>query len=247
MREAVRQAQATEEASERARDRSVHMLAVVAHELRGPLGPMRNAAAVLGCERPVDAHRARLIIERQIAVMSRMIDDLLDLSRANSGKLGLVREQVRLDEIIDRAVEACAAALGRRRQRLLVSGSASGYELNADPLRLLQILGNLLENASKYSPVCNAIYLDIHVLESCVTLIVRDHGIGIPKEALGRIFEPFTQESRAAAFDRSGLGVGLAVVRELVEAHGGTIVVNSEGIGHGACFVVNLPRCGNEP
>jgi signal transduction histidine kinase len=182
-----------------------------------------------------------LIIDRQITQMSRLIDDLLDLSRANLGKFSLVLERVRLDEIVDRAVRACGPALEGRRQRLLVEGSAAGCEVSADPLRLLQILGNLLDNASKYSPEFNVIRLDVRAVDGQVVLSVTDHGIGIASDALPRIFEPFVQEERASVFDRTGLGVGLAVVRDLVEAHGGHVTASSDGIGRGARFVVTLP------
>jgi signal transduction histidine kinase len=234
--------QALEDASDLARSRYVRMLAFVAHELRNPLGPMRNAVAAISCERPEEIHRARLIIDRQITQMSRLIDDLMDLSRANLGKFGLELERVRLDEIVDRAVRGCGPALERRSQRVLVAGNAAGCEVSGDPLRLLQILGNLLDNASKYSPEFNVIHLDVRAVDSQVVLSVTDHGIGIASEALGRIFEPFVQEARACGVDRSGLGVGLAVVRDLVEAHGGRVTASSDGIGRGARFVVAFPR-----
>lgn len=240
--QAARHARALEEASDLARNRYVRMLAIVAHELRNPLGPMRHAVAAISCERPEEVHRARLIIDRQITQMSRLIDDLMDLSRANLGKFSLVLERVRLDEIVDRAVRACAPVLEGRSQRLLVAGNAASCEVSADPLRLLQILGNLLDNASKYSPDFNVIHLDVRAVDSLVVLSVTDYGIGIASEALGRIFEPFAQEPRASEFDRSGLGVGLAVVRDLVEAHGGSVTATSDGIGRGARFVVALPR-----
>jgi signal transduction histidine kinase len=150
-------------------------------------------------------------------------------------------ETVRLDEIIDRAVHASHPALEGRCQRLLLAGDAAGCEVSADPLRLLQILGNLLDNASKYSPDFNVIHLDVCVVAGRVVLSVTDYGIGIASDALARIFDPFVQEARASKFVRSGLGVGLAVVRDLVEAHGGSVTASSDGIGCGARFVVALP------
>jgi signal transduction histidine kinase len=240
--QAAQHARALEDASDLTRSRYVRMLAVVAHELRNPLGPMRNAVAAITCGRPEEVLRARLIIDRQITQMSRLIDDLMDLSRANLGKFSLVMERVRLDEIVDHAVRACRPALEGRNQRLVVAGNASGCDVSADPLRLLQILGNLLDNASKYSPDFNVIHLDVLAMDSQVVLSVTDYGIGIASEALGRIFEPFVQEVRASEFDRSGLGVGLAVVHDLVEAHGGRVTASSDGIGRGARFAVALPR-----
>jgi signal transduction histidine kinase len=244
LQNAIDHGKAVEHAAELARARHVHLLAVVAHELRNPLAPMRQAAAILGCAQPGEALRARLIIERQIAQMSRMIDDLMDMSRASVGKLSLALEKVRLQDIVEHAAASCKPAFDRRRQRLLVTARAPAVQLLADPARLLQILVNLLDNASIFSPDCSAVYLEIQALERSVSIGVTDRGIGISSDALGRIFEPFMQEARAATFDRSGLGVGLAVVRELVEAHGGHVTVSSEGIGRGTCFVVTLP-CGD--
>jgi signal transduction histidine kinase len=242
MRALAEQAPPTEEATDLSLGRYVRVLAVVAHELRSPLGPMRNAAAAISHGRPDDLLRARAIIDRQISQMSRLIDDLMDLSRARLGKFRVVMERVRLDEIVDRAASACRPALEGRGQRLLVAGNSAGCELSADPLRLLQILGNLLDNASKYSPDSNVIQLDVRAMDRYVTLSITDSGIGISSEALGRIFEPFVQEARASALDRSGFGIGLAVVRDLVEAHGGSVTASSDGVGQGSRFVVALPR-----
>lgn len=230
-------------AAQLAENQAVQSLAVVAHELRSPICSIRNAMTILLRASPADTSRAWSIIERQIGEMTRMVDDLMDLSRANTGKLTLVLEPVCLRSIVERASANCASALNRRRQRLLIGGAGLDEALNADPLRLLQILGNLLDNASKYSPDCNAIHLDVQALEGHVRLSVTDRGIGISADALGCIFEPFSQEARAASFDRSGLGVGLALVRDLVEAHGGTVSAHSDGVGRGASFVVTFPCC----
>lgn len=242
MNSAAENAHATAPAIETARVHPTHLLALVAHELRNPLGSIRNAATILDLKRPDDVSRARLIIEQQIYQMSRMIDDLLDVSRASAGKLGLVLERVRLREVVERAIEAHAPALDRRSQRLLMSGSDTNCELNADPVRLQQVLCNLLGNASKYSFDGGCIRLEVNALECQVALSVSDDGIGISAEAIDHVFEPFMQEVRAASFNRAGLGLGLAVVRNLVEAHGGSVAASSDGIGHGARFVVTLPR-----
>jgi signal transduction histidine kinase len=241
--QALEQVQAMEQAADAARADEIHRLAVVAHELRNPLASMRNAAAILGRGRPEDTPRVQVIIEQQIANMSRMIDDLIDMSRTHTGKLTLAPERVSLRGIVDQARETWTPALARRRQTLRVDATPPDCAMTADPLRVMQILGNLLGNASKYSPDGTEIRLEVELSDRMMTFGVSDNGIGIAADALPHVFEPFMQESRAASFDRSGLGVGLAVVRELVEAHGGTVAVSSAGIGRGARFEFTLPRC----
>lgn len=231
-------------AADRVRADEARRLAMVAHELRGPLAPMRNAVAILGRGRPEDTHRMQLIIERQVAQMSRMIEDLIDISRTRCGRLAIAKERVSVPEIVEQAREACAPMLARRGQRLIIDGDAQVLDVMADPGRLLQILGNLLGNASKYSPDGKDIRLEVSSPGGHVALKVSDEGIGISAEALAHVFEPFMQEPRASNFNHSGLGVGLSVVRELVDAHAGTVGVRSAGAGCGSCFVVTLPRCG---
>jgi len=242
--EALGQVQAMALAVDDARSDEVRRLAVVAHELRNPLGPIRNAAAILQCGRPEDAPRVQAIIERQVFNMSRMIDDLVDVSRSRTGKLTLKLEKVWLNELVEQARDACAPALRNRGQRLRVDARAPDCGMTADPLRLLQILANLLGNASKYSPDGKEIRLETRLFDGCLVIGVSDDGIGIASEALPHVFEPFMQERRAASLDRTGLGVGLSVVRELVEAHGGTVAVGSAGVDQGTTFLVTLPRRG---
>ena len=222
--------------------RQMEFLAFVAHELRNPLAPIRNAAAVLSHARPEDIVAMRTIIERQIAQMSRMIDDLLDVSRAGTGRLRLIPGHVRISDVVAHAAENVAPALSRRGQRLDVIGLDDAGDLDGDLTRLVQVLSNLLDNASKYSPDGQAIQLTVRLLEHSVELSVVDSGIGMSIRALKNIFEPFAQEVHAVGFNATGLGIGLAVVRDIVESHGGRVTASSAGLGYGSRFVVTLPR-----
>jgi diguanylate cyclase (GGDEF)-like protein len=218
------------------------LLAVVAHELRNPLGPIRAAASMLDRVEPDALPRLRAVIERQVQHVTRLIGDLLDLSRIDSGKLRLQRGLVDLAVLVEESVEACRPALDVRGQRLEVRMPPGPLPLDGDPLRLVQVLTNLLDNASKYTPERGALHLDVEVYPEAYVLSVEDDGIGITPEALPHIFEPFVQDLHATRFNAAGLGIGLAVVRELVEAHQGTVAVYSPGQGHGSRFVVTLPR-----
>ena len=229
-------------AVEGARVRQMEVLAFIAHELRNPLAPIRTAAAILGGGRTEDIVAVRTIIERQVGQMSRLIDDLLDVSRASTGKLRLVRALVRVDDLVARAIEAAEPAMAGRGQHLDVIGLDSSVTLNADGTRLIQVLSNLLDNASKYSPKGQPIQLNVRCLEQSVELSVLDRGIGISIHAMKHIFDAFNQEPHAVGFNATGLGIGLAVVRNVVEAHGGRVTAFSEGLGYGSRFVVTLPR-----
>ena len=221
--------------------RQIEFLAFVAHELRNPLTPIRTAAALLTRASPEELERAQYVIERQVSHMSRMVDDLLDIARGKTGKLRLAIAEVELKECIDAAVASCLPAMAKRRQRLEMRGVGHGCALQADADRITQILSNLLDNASKYSADGQAIHLDVRLLESTVEISVLDTGIGIAAAALGAVFEPFAQTPQAVVFNASGLGLGLAVVRELVESHRGRVEASSEGVGRGSRFVVTLP------
>ncbi len=219
-------------------------LASVVHELRRPLAPIRSAAAMLGRLPSDDAPalaRLQAIIERQVVHLSRLVEDLLDLSRVGTGKLRLERCIVDLRDVIGAAVEACLPAAERRRQRLVVELPPTPLEVEGDPLRLVQVVGNLLENACKFTPAAGSIELLAAARGHLAVLSVADSGIGIAPAALSHVFEPFAQEAAGEDADDSGLGLGLAVVSELVAAHGGCVVVHSAGVGTGSRFVVTLP------
>lgn len=224
--------------------RQITFLATVAHELRNPLTPILQAAELIDRPATHDPRLARLqaVIKRQVTQMARLIDDLLDGARINTGKFRLVRRTVDLGTIVDTAVEAARPAIDRREQSLTIERPSAPIALHADDVRLVQVVTNLLDNASKYTPRRGTIRLVVGaVVEGRVTVTVFDDGIGITAEALPRIFDLFVQDAHAVEVDGGGLGIGLAVVRELVEGHGGTVAVTSDGKGCGSRFVVTLP------
>jgi diguanylate cyclase (GGDEF)-like protein len=242
-------AQKLQEAAEQAQQRQTEFLAVLAHELRNPLVPMQHAAALL--------HRARLdesllpriqaMIERQVAHMSRLVGDLLDVSRVSTGKLRLERRTVDLKDVLDAAVAACRPSMDARLQHFTVQSPAGPLDLYGDPVRLTQVFSNLLDNASKYSADGADIGLSVMQAESFIEITVSDRGIGMSSEVLATIFEPFVQDATAVEFNGTGLGIGLTVVRELVAAHEGTIIARSSGAAFGSTFVVTLPRAREMP
>jgi diguanylate cyclase (GGDEF)-like protein len=236
-------AQELKEAAEQAQRRQTDFLAVLAHELRNPLTPLRNAAAILGripTEGPM-LSKVQGIIERQVQNMSRLVEDLLDVSRVSAGKLRLEKESVDLNRLIEDVVQACRPAMDSRLQLFEVKLVDQPLQIDGDPGRLTQILSNLLDNASKYTPDHGEIRLSAVLVDDSVVLTVSDTGIGITAESLPTIFDPFMQEPHATLFNGSGLGIGLTVVRELVEGHGGHVAAFSQGKGAGSRFVVTLP------
>jgi signal transduction histidine kinase len=234
-------AQELQAAAEQARQRETELLAVVAHELRNPLTPMRTAAALLGRVGPGEVPRLQAIIERQVQRVSRLASDLLDVSRVSTGKLRLEMQQLDLAGVIDEAVDACRPAMDLRLQHLRVQLPARALWINGDPARLVQVLSNLLDNASKYTRDGGEIVLAVAAVDSSVVMTVSDNGIGLAAHALRAVFDPFAQESHAVNFNGVGLGLGLTVVRELVEAHGGSVIASSAGAGLGSQFAVTLP------
>ncbi|WP_460713454.1 diguanylate cyclase domain-containing protein [Lysobacter terrae] len=234
-------AQELQAAAELAQRQQKEFLAVVAHELRNPLTPIRIAAEMLGLVRAEEIPRYQAVIEQEVEHMVRLVSDLLDVSRGNTGKLRLEHQAVYMTGIIDEAVDACRPAMDTRLQRFTVQVPSRALEMQGDPIRLAQILRNLLDNASKYTPNGGEIGLSVVVRDGALAMTVSDSGIGITAEALPKIFEPFVQDKHAIGFNGAGLGIGLTVVRELVEAHGGTVVATSAGTGLGSQFVVTLP------
>ncbi|MEJ7747009.1 MAG: diguanylate cyclase [Luteimonas sp.] len=224
-------------------------LAVLAHELRNPLTPLRMAAELLGHIHSDGTKLPRLqaMIERQVTHMTRMVSDLLDVSRAETGKLRIERRPIELADIIEDTVGACRPAMDARRQRLDLDLPARAIEMQGDPVRIAQILGNLLDNASRYTPDAGEIALVVTATAEAIEISVSDNGIGITAEVLPHVFEPFVQDARATHFNGAGLGIGLTLVRELAEAHGGRVAVSSAGSGLGSTFVVVLPVSGDAP
>jgi diguanylate cyclase len=242
-------AQERQAAAEKAQRKQREFLGMLAHELRNPLTPIRNAAAVIGNVRNVEPvlPKMQAIIERQVAHMTRLVDDLLDVSRIDTGKLRLERVPVDIADVVDAAVDAARPAMDARLQSFHVHLPASDLTVNGDSGRLVQALCNVLNNASKYTPEGGAIDLRVEAVGDSLVLTVSDSGIGIPAQALPTIFEPFAQLAEAVSFNGGGLGIGLSVVRELVEAHGGTVHAESAGSGSGSRFVIRLPAAEKTP
>lgn len=222
--------------------KQVKFIAMVAHELRNPLNPIRNAAELLKRARN-EAILADLqsIIERQVIHMAQLIDDLLDGSRGVAGKFRIKSATLDIVQIIVTSVESCRTAIDTRRQRLGLQLPPGPIWVVGDPVRLGQIFSNLLDNASKYTPTGGDISLSLESRDNTALITIADNGVGVSPEALPHIFELFVQEDHALRLHSGGLGIGLAVVRDLVEAHGGNVVATSAGKGCGSEFVVSLP------
>ncbi|HJT77555.1 MAG TPA: PAS domain S-box protein, partial [Gemmataceae bacterium] len=223
--------------------RKDEFLATLAHELRNPLAPVRNALQILKMPR-VDAQtveRSRDMMERQVQHLVRLVDDLLDVSRVMRGKIELRRERVELASVVARAVETVQPLVDAQRHELSVRIPSDSLLLDADPVRMAQVVGNLLTNAAKYTEPNGRICLTAEREGDMAVLRVRDNGIGIAPAMLPRIFELFVQVDHASTKAQGGLGIGLTLVKNLVEMHGGTVEARSEGLGQGCEFVVRLP------
>jgi signal transduction histidine kinase/integral membrane sensor domain MASE1 len=237
---AVRESEAELRRASEAKDQ---FLALLGHELRNPLAPVRNALEVLRDEKtdPAVVLRMHEMIERQTAHMVRLVDDLLDVSRITRGKIELRRERVDLATAMRRAVDGQRSLLDERGHRLRLALPTEPVVLEADPTRLEQILSNLLSNAAKYTPESGTIDFSVARDGDQAVIQVRDDGIGIRPEMLGRVFELFAQADRLPERVHEGLGIGLTLVRSLTQLHGGTVSASSKGTGRGSEFVVRLP------
>jgi PAS domain S-box-containing protein len=232
-----------EEALRETDRRKDEFLATLAHELRNPLAPIRNAVELLrrGADGPAFMEETCSIMERQIRHMVQLIDDLMDISRVTSGKLRLRKERVDLAATVQSALEEIRPLIEASGHELTVTMPPEPIHLDADPTRLAQVFSNLLNNAAKYTEKRGRIWLTVEQLEGQVSVSVRDTGIGIPAEHLTRIFDMFSQVTPTPDRSQGGLGIGLALVRGLVELQGGTIDARSSGPGMGSEFVVRLP------
>ncbi len=232
-----------EQALQHANQRKDEFLAMLAHELRNPLAPIRTAIDLMSLE-PVDNPRvsyARELIGKQANHLVRLVEDLLDVSRITRGTISLQRTIVELADVIDQAVAATAAVCLEREHELLISLPEQAVTLDADPTRLVQIFSNLLGNAIRYTPKGGTIKVQSVVEDSTAMIVVSDNGIGIADGDLREIFDLFVQSKRGIDRSQGGLGIGLTLVRSLVEQHGGSIAVSSEGVGCGSEFIVTLP------
>lgn len=223
--------------------RKDEFLATLAHELRNPLAPIRNALQVLQVADGDAAlmQRARGMMERQLAQMVRLIDDLMDVSRITRGSLELRREPVTLAAVMRSALDTAEPLIAAAGHRLSLDLPDEALRLDADPVRLAQVFSNLLNNAAKYTPRGGRIHVAARTLSGQVEVTVIDNGAGIPADQIDKVFELFTQADSTIEKSHGGLGIGLTLVRRLVEMHGGTVSAHSKGAGHGATFVVVLP------
>ena len=226
------------EAANRAKD---EFLAMLGHELRNPLAPILTALQLMRLRSVAGAERERTIIERQVKHVVSLVDDLLDVSRITRGKVQLRRERLDLAEIVAKAIEMTSPAIEERRHMLRVD-VPRGLPVNGDAARLAQVAANLLTNAAKYTDPGGTIVVAAEEDGPDVVLTVTDSGRGIDPDMLPRIFDLFSQERQEIARSEGGLGLGLAIVQSLVDAHGGTVEARSDGKGRGAEFVVRLPR-----
>jgi signal transduction histidine kinase len=180
--------------------------------------------------------------DRQVRRLTRLVDDLLDVSRITQGKIALHREPVSIADAVGDAADAVRPSIEQRQQRLVLRLPGSAPVVLADGVRLAQVFENLLSNASKYTDPGGEIAVEVDDTDDAVRIRVRDTGVGLPPDQLERVFELFTQVASSRDRAQGGLGIGLSLVRQLVELHGGTVSASSDGPGRGACFVVTLPR-----
>jgi signal transduction histidine kinase len=225
--------------------RKDEFIAMLAHELRNPLAPIRNGIELLRPRVAGDAQAAWAadVIDRQLRQLSRLVEDLLDVSRITEGKIELRTQRVMLASIMEAAVEAARPGIERAGVQLEVLAPSEPMVLRADPVRLAQVFSNLLNNAAKFTPRGGSIVFSVERAEGQAVVRVRDTGVGIPRAMLEKIFEPFVQANDSDHM-RGGLGIGLTLVRRLAELHGGSVRAESDGPDRGSQFVVRLPLHG---
>ncbi len=240
-KEVVERARAEQALQEAGRNKD-EFLAMLAHELRNPLAPIHNALQLMRMQASgAQSQWAQDVIARQLAYLTRLVDDLLDVSRITRGKITLAREPLEIGTLIARARETVEPLVQERGHTLIVQVPPEPLVVDGDPTRLTQALGNVLGNAAKYTDRGGRIELTCLRQGGEVEIRVRDNGIGIPAELLPRVFDLFTQLDRRSDHSLSGLGIGLALVRRLVEMHGGTVSAESAGAGAGSEFRIRLP------
>ncbi len=242
-------AQDLQASAEAAIRRQTEFLSMLAHELRNPLQPIAMANELLG--RITAAHpqlpKLHGIVSRQVGHMVRLVDDLLDASRVSSGKITLQKRALLLSEIIDSAVETSQPFIAKRNQQLIIKLPPYPIVIHGDLVRLAQVFSNLLINATKFTPENERITITAQKLENAVTVSVKDNGAGIPVEIQPFIFDLFTQGFRSLERSQGGLGIGLSLVRTILDLHDGTVKVRSKGTGFGSEFTVLLPLSGAAP
>jgi PAS domain S-box-containing protein len=227
--------------------RKDEFLAMLSHELRNPMAPILAAVEILRLADPHDTETSatfRAVIERQVVHMMRLLDDLLDVSRVSQGKIDLRREVLELGSVLQLAVEVSRPLMAEKSQRLSVTVADASIFVDGDPVRLVQVFGNLLNNAAKYSENGASIEVEIAAEDREALVRVRDHGVGMSPDLLERAFDLFVQDTRSLDRAQGGMGIGLTMVRSLVQMHGGSVRAFSDGVGRGCEIVVRLPRAG---
>jgi len=234
----------SEKALRDANRRKDEFLAMLGHELRNPLAPIRNAVQIMRKLEPDEPKLrwARDIIDRQVDHLARLVDDLLDVSRIVQGKISLHPTTLDLATVIDQAVESSRPLIDARHHALMVTMPERHLQVKGDRVRLAQVVSNLLNNAAKYTDVGGKIWLAVEASKAQVSIHVRDNGVGIPEQLLPHIFDLFQQADQSLARAQGGLGIGLTVVKRLVEMHGGKVEAHSAGPGRGSEFSIHLPR-----
>ncbi|MBI4696368.1 MAG: PAS domain-containing protein [Gammaproteobacteria bacterium] len=222
-------------------------LAMLAHELRNPLGPISNAAELLGAIDVPLAARVQGILHRQLQQLTRLVDDLMDASRIHTGKLEIRMSEIDLGAVVHAAVANVAQRIESKRHRLIVQVPSRPLMVRGDFVRLTQALSNLLNNACKFTPDMGEIGVVLDEDNDAMNVVVRDSGVGIDDEDLPRIFQRFFQVERGRDMSEDGLGLGLWLAKSIAEQHRGTLSVTSEGLGKGATFTLRLPREGSAP
>jgi two-component system, chemotaxis family, CheB/CheR fusion protein len=239
----------TEEELQTAGRRKDEFLALLAHELRNPLAPIRTGLELirLSGDTPESVRRVRSIMQRQVGQMVRLIDDLLDVSRISSGKIVLQRTSTPLVELVQTAIEEQRTAIEASKIELTIELPQQNYLVDVDPARFVQILSNVLHNASKFTPAHGKVRCFVEALTDAdgdrIAITISDTGIGISQDMLPRVFEMFTQAHPATNRSHGGLGIGLALARRLAQMHGGDIVARSDGPGRGSAFTITMPLC----
>ncbi len=236
-RRRIEEARLQAELASRAKD---EFLAMLGHELRNPLAPITTALELMALRGPDQFSRERAVIQRQVEHVTRLVDDLLDISRITRNGVELHRETVDLADTVAKAVEQSSPLLEEKKHELTID-APRGVRVNGDPVRLAQIVSNLVTNAAKYTKAGGKISITVERAGADAKIRVRDNGVGIAPDVLPRVFETFYQVRQSIDRSRGGLGLGLAIVRSLVRAHGGEATVTSHGLGTGSEFVITLP------
>ncbi len=228
--------------------RKTEFLATLAHELRNPLAPIRTGLELMRIAQhnPASHSKALAMMDRQLSQLVRLIDDLMEIARINSGKIELMPQRINFTSIATMAVEAVLGQIELAGHKLDIQICDDAIWLDADPTRLAQVLSNLLTNAIKYTPAGGHIVLKAHIEDAFVLVSVTDNGIGIPQAALNQVFDMFCQVSKTKNYSQGGLGIGLSLVQSLVQMHGGSVSAHSDGEGKGSTFTLKLPLAKSE-